>query len=94
MIHNRTELEQFIANHPQRHCQVNTTECSCGWGGASFPIPPGTVTWGQHSDAILLQELAEVLPSNSSIVNGNGDVVRQSWAALVDDLYAAIDASD
>lgn len=91
MIHNRTELEQFIADHPQRHQQVSTIECSCGWGTDDFPVPPGTVTWSQHSDAILLQELAENLPSNSSIVNENGELETQSWPDLVEDLYAAID---
>lgn len=83
------QIRSFVANHEDRHRCISDSRCGCGW-----TCDGADVTWAEHADVALGDDLIEVLASDTISADGR----CPSWAeriektdATVDKLHAVID---
>lgn len=85
------QLHRWITGHPERHQQVTAHSCSCGWAWPDWAeaLTDGWATWEEHSDACILADLGDVLPSH---VIDDKRVI--AWREACDGAYACVDWRD
>lgn len=99
MLRTVAGLRQWITDQLEQHQPRGDERCSCGW--VPPPPEPGFVyTHQEHVDSIVLSDVGDVLPSDSSTGTGtniNGVTVepvthrKSSWREEVEHLMWVIE---
>lgn len=84
-------VRAWIDGHAERHAKHPTGICACGWPGVveelreAFAKSQGNKfhTWEDHARDTLIGDLGDVLPSDVSDKDADGNITPVPWRELV-----------
>lgn len=100
LITDETALRTYLDSHAERHAPQDGGTCACGWPPVPEALRKAMVqstmfhTQADHAAAVLIGDLGNLLPSDSSEKDSAGEETVLSWRALALSLYAEIDRRD